>query len=65
MTLCEMSRTLCPLTSANVSVELTSGLPNSVCAAKWWSRWAAAVFWVRRVNQMLSVVVMVRPTPCS
>src|SRR5688500_290759 len=53
----ETSVTLWPDTSARVRVELTSGRPNSVRLAYSWSKCSGAVFWVSRVNQMLSVVV--------
>src|SRR5215211_5241770 len=42
--------TLWPVTSATVKVESTSGLPNSVCAERWWSKCIGAVFWVSSVE---------------
>jgi hypothetical protein len=61
----DTSVTLCPETSASVNVELTRGLPNSVRAAYSWSKCSGAVFCVSSVNQMLSVLVTVRPSGCS
>ncbi len=61
----ETSVTDWPVTRATVKVESTSGLPNSVWDERWWSKWMGAVFWVKRVNRALSVVVTVRPRGCS
>lgn len=65
MTFCDTSVTLWPVTSATVNVESTSGLPNSVFLAYSKSKWIGAVFCVSRVNQMLSVSVIVRPRGCK
>src|SRR5215204_1979313 len=47
----EMSVTLCPVTSASVKVESTSGLPNSVCVAQLWSKWTGIQFSKYRTRQ--------------
>ena len=65
MTFCETSLTLCPVTRAIVKAEFTSGRPNSVWDAYWWSKCTGAVFCVSSVNHALSVCVTVRPSGCS
>lgn len=42
-----------PVTRARVNVELTSGLPNSVRAAKFTPPWALDTFWVLRVKDLV------------
>ena len=62
MTLNDRSIVDCPVTSASVKVESTSGLPNSVCAAYAWSKWIGFMFCVSSVNQLLSTDSTVRPS---
>ena len=59
------SVTDCPVTSASVKHELTSGRLNSVALAYSVSKWIGLVFIVRQVNQTLSAAITVRPSGCS
>ena len=59
------SVTLMPTISATVSGEHTITLPNSEALAYSLSKCIGWVFIVSRVNQVLSVSVMVRPGRCS
>ena len=58
------SVTLCPTAIATVSVETTSGLPNSERPAYSALKCIWLVFIVSSVNQVLSASVMVRPSGC-
>ena len=58
------SVTLCPTAMATVSVDTTSGLPNSDRAAYSALKCISLVFMVSSVNQVLSVSVTVRPSGC-
>ena len=65
MAICEVSETVMPATIDSVRQEFTNGLPNSVSAAKAWSKCSGWVFMVNKVNQLLSASLMVRPGRCS
>ena len=60
-----VSDTDMPATSDSVKVELTSGRPNSLRRAYSLSKWIGCWFMVNRVNQVLSLSVIVRPGRCS
>ena len=61
----ERSLTLMPATIDSVRQELTRGRPNSLFAAYSRSKCSGCWFMVSRVNQVLSLSVMVRPGRCS